>query len=615
MMTAQPLTEDHRPPSRLTLFWRWSLGLVLLIALLLVVINILLSLLLPPLLEERTLEDLTRQAILASPTYQELLQNPAASASDINHLARHLSARTALRITIINRDGAVIGESDKPPASLASIQNHLQRPEIQQALRGGTGHATRRSTTVDVDLLYAAVRVDDPSGTTPLGYVRVALPLDQIDHMIHRVQRAIAIASTVVGLLALAPLFYLTRRITKPIDEMRRMAMAVAGGDFRRQAPRDLDGEIGDLSDALNAMSHQLSARIGELDAERAELAATLSNMVEGVLVVDAGGTIRMANRPLMEQFRVNTEIIGHTVIESFRSSKLQDLVEQTLAHDTTMTGELTFPHDPSRVFEVNAARLRQAHATIGGAVLVFHDITRIRQLENIRKDFVANVSHELRTPLSIIKGYIETLLEDHDVDEETVREFHLKIQKHSRRLEALIGDLLTISTLESPDRKLELAAISLPQAVDNALEELAPQAQQKEIQMTAAIPAGLSAVRADSARLHQVLVNLLDNGIKYSAPQGEVRVTAVETNDAIEVCVADKGPGIAANDLERIFERFYRVDKARSRALGGTGLGLSIVKHIVQAQGGRVWAESQPDQGSRFFFTLRKAPNVRDPV
>jgi two-component system phosphate regulon sensor histidine kinase PhoR len=242
------------------------------------------------------------------------------------------------------------------------------------------------------------------------------------------------------------------------------------------------------------------------------------------------------------------------------------------------------------------------------GIVIVFHDITRLKQLENVRKEFVANVSHELRTPLSIIKGYVETLLDEQPPDEETTRQFLQTIQRHSHRLEALIADLLSISAMESQQARLNFEPVSMRAAAQSVLDELARQAQERSVTVSVKIPEQLPAVRADAQRLHQVLFNLLDNAIKYTHAGGHVTVAASEKDGVIETVVADDGPGIAPEHLPHVFERFYRVDKARSRQLGGTGLGLSIVKHIVQSHGGRAWAESQIDKGSTFYFTLPRA-------
>jgi two-component system phosphate regulon sensor histidine kinase PhoR len=401
------------------------------------------------------------------------------------------------------------------------------------------------------------------------------------------------VASFVVVALALPVVFWLSRRFTQPVEGMRAMATRVAAGDFSRRAPEQGGTELRELGAAMNDMSSQLEARLRELASEKAELTAILSSMTEGVLVVDSAGKIRLANQTLRRQFQLNDEALGKTVLEAFRNVGLAELLA------TPSARELTFLQPDEHVYAVTAAALSGGT----GAVAVFHDITRLKQLENIRKEFVANVSHELRTPLSIIKGYVETLLDEQTPDAATSQQFLDTIQRHTHRLEALIDDLLSISELESQQARLALAPVSLRTVATSVVEELRQRARDKSI--TVELPETL--VRADADRLRQVFLNLLDNAIKYTQKGCLIRITAQPRNGEIEVCVANNGPGIAPEHLPRIFERFYRVDKARSRELGGTGLGLSIVKHIVQAHGGRVWAESDLEKGSRFFFTLPK--------
>jgi two-component system phosphate regulon sensor histidine kinase PhoR len=592
--------------TKLSLPWKSFLALAALLASLLVGINVALRGTLPSFLRQHIREELRRDAVLGSELYAGLLGDAAAHAGRIHDLAHIVAKRTGLRVTIMSPDGAVIGESGKSSSELASIENHLQRPEVQVALQQDHGHAIRHSSTVDSDLMYVAVAVRE--GDRLLGFVRVAMPLHQVSATISHIQRTVAMVSLIVGLLALPVLFWMSRRLTAPVDAMRAMASRVAAGDFSQRAPEEGGPELQELGYALNKMSAQLETRLHELADEKAELQATLANMVEGVLVVDAGSRVRLVNGTLRRQFNLNDEALGKTVLEVFRSAPLQDLLSQTLSGTPVTAREMTFTGAEDRVFDVAATFLRTPADAVSGAVVVLHDITRIKQLENVRKEFVANVSHELRTPLSIIKGYVETLLDEQPPDEATGKQFLQTIQRHSLRLEALIGDLLSISELESQQARLSLAPLAVAEAARNAVEELSDRARQRDTIVEVNIHGVIPAVRADPQRLHQVLVNLLDNAIKYTPNSSRVAVTAQAVGDEVEICVADNGPGIAPEHLSRIFERFYRVDKARSRELGGTGLGLSIVKHIVQAHGGRVWAESPAGGGSIFHFTLPRA-------
>ena len=301
--------------------------------------------------------------------------------------------------------------------------------------------------------------------------MRVALPLYQIHRTTRHVQLTVLVASIIVALAALPVAYLLSRRISEPLEDMRQMAVRVAQGNLNARVPTNLDGELADLAVSLNSMAEQLDQRLRELTAEKAELSATLANMTEGVLVVDAAGKIRLANQALQQQLGVTSVILGHTALEVFRNAALYELIQQALTTDQIATQELTLHAGDERTYEINAARLRGHGGECVGAVLVLHDITRLQALENIRREFVANVSHELRTPLSIIKGYVETLLEDPRPDPATADNFLRTIQRHSGRLESLIGDLLTISALESQQARITTGAVSLRSVAEAARE------------------------------------------------------------------------------------------------------------------------------------------------
>lgn len=590
---------------KLPLSWKWFIGLAVLLVDLLLVIYFAIRITLPPYLARQTQADLKRDAIIVRDVFESQLAAPHPSFTDINRLCHNLSKETGLRITVIAPDGTVVGESDKPESELASIENHLKRPEIEQAIREGLGIATRHSHTIGVDLLYVAVPVRNDKLD---GIVRVALPLLEIRHTTAHVLRTVSLSGIAVGLAAIPVLFWLSRRVTQPILQMREVAGRVARGDFTLKAPGKVKGELGELAVALNDMSTQLETRLRELSEEKADLGGILAGMTEGVLVVGADGKVRLTNRALHRQFGISAEVSGKTVLEAFRNVALQELVTEVIQKGDVSGRELTFLTPNERAYELSATRLQGRGGAFTGVIVVFHDITRIRQFENTRREFVANVSHELRTPLSIIKGYVETLLDEQPPDAKTAKQFLQTIQRHSRRLEALIADLLSISALESQQARLNLESVSPRAAAQSVMDELSRQAQEKSITVSLTIPEQFPAARADAQRLHQVFFNLLDNAVNYTQAGGHISITACEKDGFIETAIADNGPGIAPEHLAHVFERFYRVDKARSRELGGTGLGLSIVKHIVQAHGGRVWAESELEKGSTFYFTLPRA-------
>ncbi len=585
---------------RISLLWKWSGALTLLLVVLLTVVNLCIDAFLSPLLFNRILADLERDAWLAAQIFQPSSNRNSPTPPEINGLAHLLGHRTGLRVTVIASDGKVVAESDKPEGELARMENHLLRPEVQAALREGVGHAIRHSDTLSVDLVYVAVAAQGGHGV-----VRVALPLRGIEGIAHRVRLIVAVSSAAVALGALPIFFLMARRTSRPIERMRQMATRVAEGDFSAKAPMTGGVELRELGKALNLMSEQLATRLRQLTRERTELRATLASMVEGVLLVDPQGRIVLVNQALLGLLDLSGSIVGRTALEAFRNVLLHEMIAHSLEGREVRDRELSLAGSSERAFAANAACLHSEQGEILGAVVVLHDITRLKQLENIRKEFVANVSHELRTPLSMIKGYVETLLDEIPPDPATLRNFLATIQKHSNRLEILITDLLTISVLESAQAPLDVAPVALGSIVEAVAEEMAAPARAKSIVLRIELPSDLPMIRANGARLHQVLSNLLDNAVKYTPLGGWACVSARTDRGHVEVCVEDNGCGIAPEHLPHLFERFYRVDRARSREMGGTGLGLSIVKHIVQVHGGRVWVESEPGRGSRFFFTV----------
>ncbi len=373
-------------------------------------------------------------------------------------------------------------------------------------------------------------------------------------------------------------------------------------------------------------LEHEFERRKREAEAraERDEVAlaearsrqhAVFNSMVEGLILLDQAGRIRLVNLALEKLFGLTRDIRGQTVLEAFRWQPLHELVERARAEGQVLNHELELGGLERRFLQVNATVFPDQQGRPVGVILVIHDLTRLKQLERTRTEFVANVSHELRTPLSMIKGYVETLLDGAKDDAQVAHRFLQTIRKHADRLNYLIEDLLTIPHLESGQTALNLERIDLRSLVDEVCEDLEARASEKAMTLENDVPDGL-AVRADAERIQQVLFNLVDNAIKYGRPQGRVRISAVRLDPGgmLEVAVADDGPGIPPEALHRIFERFYRVERGRSREQGGTGLGLSIVKHIIQSHGGEVRAESRPGEGATFRFTLAAAPPDREP-
>jgi two-component system phosphate regulon sensor histidine kinase PhoR len=378
------------------------------------------------------------------------------------------------------------------------------------------------------------------------------------------------------------------------------LALAVLFVIYRRKLRSS-----GQLVSQLRGERDVTAQRQRELeDQVKAERQTLFNSMVEGVVLLDRLGRIQLVNQSLEKQFALNVDVRGQTLIEAFRRPELAQLLARLETDRKVLSCDLEVGGTEARYFEVSAATVLDREGRPQGAIFVFHDLTRIRQLENTRREFVANVSHELRTPLSLIKGYVETLLDGAITDPELSAKFLQTIERHSNRLTNLIEDLLTISRLESGQITLQMRAIPLRPFASSLIAELQTRAKERGTTILNEIPDQLTG-RADPDRLEQVFVNLVENAIKYGRAKGHVTVRGRTVNGHVELCVADDGPGIPAEARERIFERFYRVDRARSRESGGTGLGLAIVKHIVQSHGGKVWVEGEAGQGAQFYFTL----------
>ncbi len=418
--------------------------------------------------------------------------------------------------------------------------------------------------------------------------------------------------SSLVSLIIIIPLaYFLVRSLTQPILEMTQKVIRLLSTALDREVHGNSKDELGGLSKAIGEMGIQLKNTIEEISREKDYLQTILKGMMEGVLVVDEKKHIKMMNEALRSLLPVSSDVADKTPLEIIRNAALESAIEKVLQGGKSEAFEMEAPAAGGKTLEVNVVAISSAskdsHGTVLGAIAVFHDITRLKRLEKIRQDFVANVSHELRTPLTTIKGYVETLLEG-DLKEEVASQFIQVIKRHTDRLAKIVEDLLMLSKIESREFQLKRETILLPGFIDDVIDFVKELAEKKKISMSRNEIASSMGVGADRNYLEQVLINLLDNAIKYTPERGKIMISVIEKDQKeIRFSIEDNGIGIPKEDLPRIFERFYRVDKGRSQELGGTGLGLSIVKHLVQAHGGRVWVESQLGKGSTFYFTLPK--------
>jgi two-component system, OmpR family, phosphate regulon sensor histidine kinase PhoR len=527
-----------------------------------------------------------------------LSQNSQISSDqDLDDEADRLAELMQTRVTLIGADGRVLGDSDLEGQALADVENHLQRPEVQQARAQGVGVVARYSTTVRIEMLYAAVPAHHPQ----VRYVRVALPLTTVSDQLRRVggQAVLAFALAIPFAFALA--WLASALLSKRVRAIAAVAQRYRKGDLTRPSYDYGPDELGQVARVLDGSVQELGRRLDELSRDRARLDAILSGMVEGVLVLDAAGRIQLANRAAQSMLRMDTSSIGRPYVEVIRHPDIAAQLGTALRGQEVDSREIALTRDPGRTFVARAAPVSRGGG--GGAVLVLHEITDLRRADQIRRDFVANVSHELRTPLTAIRGYVEALLDDRP-DSEDTNKFLEIIARHSERMERLVSDLLRLARLDARQEALDLASCDLQQLFNTVIADVAQTSEAKHQQITTAVDGAGSRVTADPAKLHDVLRNLVENAVHYSPEHAAIRLEATHQNGVVRISVSDSGPGIPPEDLSRVFERFYRVDKSRARP-GGTGLGLAIVKHLVELHGGQAVAENRPEGGARFVITL----------
>ena len=524
---------------------------------------------------------------------------------DLDGIADKIGRDLGLRVTIIGLNGTVYGDSELDGDQLRKVENHLYRPEVQQALNSSIGESRRFSTTIKEDFLYIA-SVFNKNDTS--GIIRLSIPLSEIEQLLNRLSHTLGFSFLAAFILSVLVSYLVSYFISRPLKEISWASQDIAHGNYSKKISLQSNDEIGDLASAFNYMSEQVKARIEEVSESKSRLEAVFLSMFEGVMVVDASGSILLINEALKKFLRIEVDPLGKKPIEAIRNLEIQEIVDNTLCSGSGLISQEIFTLLPEqKVLLVHATPIKKAENT-EGAVLVFHDVTNLRELEKIRQDFVANVSHELRTPISSIKGYAETLLDGALKDKENAKDFLKIILSDSNRLATLIDDLLNLSKIESGKLVMETKPYKLLPLAEKVVSSLKGQIENKSITIKMNIPKDIPDILADETRIKQVFLNLIDNAIKYNHPKGEISITAHETNDLVKVDITDTGIGIPNKDLPRLFERFYRVDKARSRELGGTGLGLSIVKHIIQAHNGEVFVQSVEGQGSTFSFTIPRA-------
>jgi two-component system phosphate regulon sensor histidine kinase PhoR len=551
---------------------------------------------LPGLLERTAAVQLYDMLDLLAPIARERLADPR---RDLETWAVQLAADSGIRVTLIRRDGVVQADSSVEPGQVRAMQNHRHRPEVRAALTRGRGMNVRRSATTGTTYVYVARTLSGPGGEVMV--LRLAEPLEQLSALRARLAAAMALALLTAGVAILFTSLWLDRRLFEPASRLIAGAQDLARGRASRVAVPE-EEELAALAIALNRLAATAEQQFAAVSQERDHLQEILASMSEGVLVIDRDGRAQMINPAFYRLFDLSGDFTGRPALEIIRHPGFARLIEDTLRHRQPQSAQIGLPAPERRTLLLASAVLSGGER---GAVVAARDTTELTRVADMRRDFVANVSHELKTPLAAIRGYAETLRDGALDEPPTARRFTDRILSQCRRLQELLDDLLILSRLEGMDAGIEREPVSLDAIVRHAVELLAPAAREKGVAIEQLVEEPAPAVPGDAGNLERLLLNLLDNAIKYNRPDGRITVRVGRRGGDALLEVSDTGIGIPPESISRIFERFYRVDKGRAREEGGTGLGLAIVKHIAQAHGGQVDVESRAGHGSTFRVRL----------
>ena len=583
------------------LFWQLYASSFLVIFLALFAFSLLTSFSFKSILLEQVSEDLlARAAIMRDDIHRSWREQ---NLEALRQHCRTLGKESETRITLIRADGTVLADTWHDPRAM---DNHRGRPEVRRALQGQRATYTRFSHTLEMNTMYGAIPLREDGKIVAV--LRTAVLLETVEASIAGLQLQIVLGGLVVALFAGLMSYLISRRIRRPIDALKQGARRFADGDLDFRMPVPDSEELSDLAVVMNTMASQLQQRLLQIMQQHSEQDAVLSSMMEGVIAFDTDERLINVNQSAARLLRINIEKArGKTIQEVVRNVGLQRFVEQTLASGRTMEGYVTLVDEVERFVQVHGSILRDNQRNPIGVVVVMNDYTAVRNLENVRREFVANVSHELKTPITSIKGFVETLLDGAIDDRDDAVRFLGIVARQADRLNAIIEDLLSLSRIEqgSDHEEIELAEGSVHDLLSSAIQGCQVEADAKHMDLRLDCDRGLVAVM-NAPLLEQAVVNLINNAIKYSEAHKPVHISAAAVDGGqIRISIRDEGFGIEAEHLPRLFERFYRIDKARSRTLGGTGLGLAIVKHIAQAHHGSVEVESTPCNGSVFSLLL----------
>ncbi len=544
---------------------------------------------------------LTNAATIVVSDVSELLADRPTKA--LQTYAQKRGDEVDVRITLVALDGTVLADSSKGSLTeVEQMENHQHRPELVQAKSQGSGTSQRKSPTVGEQMLYVALRADVRGDSA--GLVRTALPMTEVLAQVAAIERVIWLVAILVSVAVVVLTYVVSASVARPVGRLTQAAEAIAAGNYEHRVYIKQQDEVRTLAKSFNRMSDRLEAREAQLRSSRQRLAIVLEGMAEGVIALDERERIVLANAAagrLLDFVPIEAE--GRPLLEVVRNHALHEVVAEANASQGARRAEVELGNVGSRTLSVYATLLAGEPST--RFILVLQDVTELRRLESLRHEFVANVSHELKTPLSAIKAYAETLMAGAIYDEQNNKKFLLSIEEQADRLHELILDMLSLARIESQQQAFDIGPVRLVDVVASCLDEHQAAATARQVELVAGDRMPDVQVQADEEGVRQILDNLIDNALKYTPADGKVTVTLREQEGTVVMEVRDTGIGIPEEQLPRVFERFYRVDKARSRELGGTGLGLSIVKHLTQSFGGSVEVESQLGAGTVFVVKL----------
>ena len=512
----------------------------------------------------------------------------------LDAMAKRLGEQTDTRVTIIAVDGTVLGDSDEDPAAM---ENHATRPEIRDALNTGLGESTRYSTTLDQKMMYVAVPVSRQGEV--LGTARVSLPLTVVENLVHRVTVSIITAMAVAALLVILAAWIIARITTRPIRKLTIASREIASGELEQKIIIESRDEVGELAHAFNEMSLKLKELVETISGDRARLASILDNMTDGVIVTDIEGKISLYNRAAEELFAIK-DAIGKSLIEVVRDNEIDELLKLNLK--TAKMQDVRYESATSKRY-IRAIAIPIKNRKPEGVLILFQDLTDIRNLQTTRRELIGNISHEFRTPLAGIKAMVETLHNGAVDDKEVATDFLVRIDGEVDRLTQLVAELTELTRIETGKAELRLDTANLNALIEEVVNQLSPQVGRQQLSVKKELDPDLPTIRADIGRVKQVIINLAHNAIKFTPPGGNITISSRYDDKYVTVDVTDTGMGISGDDLPHIFERFYKADKTRSG--GGTGMGLAIAKHVVEAHGGSIRTQSQEGKGSTFSFDL----------